>query len=144
MLKQKLRDLFIVQTIKHTLDFLGAWPILIGIVIAVSGTAWTWLSAAPLQILGLTSFSTIVAAIYVALLPRLIQTLYATTVYDRPDVTIWSRANTLRLYQAACLLADVEPRNPVPTPARGYLHLLLSAARDGQLKIEAGLVNPAS
>ncbi|MDA9477886.1 hypothetical protein XI03_26075 [Bradyrhizobium sp. CCBAU 65884] len=133
MLK-KLSGMFVVQAVKHVLDFIGFWPIAIAFAIATGATVWTWLSSAPLPVLVITTFSSIVASIYVALLPRLLRTLFATKTFERPDLSPWSRATTLRLYQAACLLAEIHPNVPVPAPARGHLQMLISAAREGKFK----------
>ncbi|QHP69996.1 hypothetical protein EI171_23485 [Bradyrhizobium sp. LCT2] len=136
MLK-KLSEMLVVQAVKHVLDFIGFWPIAVAFAIATAATVWTWLSSASVQVLVLTTFSTIVASVYLALLPRFVRTLFATKTFDRPDLSPWSRATTLRLYQAACLLADIDPTVPVPAPARGHLQMLISAAKEEKFKTNA-------
>ena len=54
----------------------------------------------------------------------------------RPDPEIWRHLSTLRLYEAACLLADIEPNKSKidePGDVNGWYRALCDAIRDNEI-----------
>ena len=132
----------VVQSAKAVLDHFGLWPFVAGLLIAAGSGLWTWAARQPPSVMVLTSFSAGVAGLYAFLLPATIKLLMAGKVYPKIDVGPWRNAPSLRLYQMACIMAGIEPKNPTPTPARGWLQTLMTSAAAGKFKTEPGVIVP--
>jgi hypothetical protein len=138
---RKLGEMAVVQSAKAVLDHFGLWPIIAGIFIASASSLWTWAERQPLSVIVLTSASAGIAAIYAVLLPGVVRLLMAGKIYPKINPIPWRNATSLRLYQMACILAGIEPKTPVPAPARGWLQTLITGAADGKFSIQDGMIS---
>jgi uncharacterized membrane protein YcfT len=144
-LGKKLGEMAVIQSVKAVLEHFGVWPFVAGILIAVGSSLWTWAARQPLSVIALTSFSAGIAATYAVLLPAVLRLLMAGRIYPKVDIRPWRKAPSLALFQVACIMAGIEPKLPVPPPARGWLHTLMTNAQQGKLKLEvAGAIYSSS
>jgi hypothetical protein len=126
-------------TIAVVLGWFGVTSYVVGAIIAIGGAGWALMTgvAAPIAFMG--AFCTATAAAYLALLPmayRTLQRAQETSPRARPDPEIWRHVQELRLYEAACLLADIEPDLPIvsrPGDANGWYRALCEAVRGRQI-----------
>jgi hypothetical protein len=89
---------------------LSAW--IAGIGTAIGGTAWAMISGIPVPLVIMAAFCTFTGAVYLALAPmayRTLQLVHKSPARTRPDPEIWRHLQNLQLFEAACLLADIEP-----------------------------------
>jgi hypothetical protein len=132
-----------ISNIKTALAILGwlglsAW---IGTIATTAGAAaWAVITGVSTPLVIMAVFCTLVAGAYLGLLPmayRVLLRAQDSAPRQRPDPEIWRHVPRLQLYEAACLLADVEPNVPtvsMPGDANGWYRALVEAIRSGELK----------
>jgi hypothetical protein len=114
----------------------------VGTLTAVGGTVWAMISGFSAPIVIMAAFCTLTAGVYLGLVPLAYRALLRVQEIgpkrDRPSPEVWQHLPELRLYDAACLLADIEPDKPAvskPGDANGWYRMLCEAIRSGELHI---------
>jgi len=122
-----------VGTVSTVIGGLGLSAWIAGAAAAIGGAAWAMIIglAAPLVIMA--AFCTLTGAVYLALAPmayRTLQMVQKSPARTRPDPEIWRHLPNLQLFEAACLLADIEPdflTADNPGDANGWFRALCEA-----------------
>jgi hypothetical protein len=134
----------IISNVKAVLAILGVLELsasISTILVSVGGGVWAVITGIPLPLVVMAAFCTFTGGIYLALAPMAYRAL--TRIQDapppvrRPDPEIWRHVSRLELFQAACLLADIEPDFTIvdkPGDANGWLTVLRDALRSDEIK----------
>jgi hypothetical protein len=99
-------------TIITVIGWLGISAWVVGLASTVGGVGWAMISGIPGPFVLMAAFCTFTGAVYLALVPMVYRALLrvqASPARTRPDPEIWRHLSTLQLYEAACLLADIDP-----------------------------------
>jgi hypothetical protein len=117
---------------------LSAWAS--GIAVAVGGTAWAMITHVSTPLVIMAAFCTFTGAVYLGLAPmayRVLMRAQDTPARPvRPDPEIWRHLSTLKLYEAACLLADIEPNKENiarPGDENGWYRALSEAIKSHEI-----------
>jgi hypothetical protein len=106
------------------LGWLGFTGFLVGIATAFAGAAWAVINGIAAPIVVMAALCVFTAAVYLAMAPmafRVLQRAQEVPIRTRPDPEIWRHLKEMRLFEAACLLADIEPDLPtVSRPGDAY------------------------
>jgi hypothetical protein len=126
------------QNIASIIGYFGVSGWIAGVIAAVSGSVWAVITHVSLPIVIMAAFCTFTAAVYLGLVPVAFRALERVNDAPRarPDPTIWRHVPELRLFEAACLLADVIPSKPAadrPGDANAWYRALVNAVRSGEL-----------
>jgi len=114
--------------------WLGAPQLAASFLIAAGSWAYGYLRKEPVVTLSMSAVSLFVALAYLSRLP-----VIARWMSSKPKARIWRHADTLALWHAACLLADIEPPAAMtgwlPTSdANAYYAVLALAVSAGELE----------
>lgn len=129
-----------ISTISTVIGWLGLTTSVSGAAGAVGAAVWAVVTGVPIPIVVMAAFCTITAAAYLALIPMAYRALLRAQdipIGNRPDPQVWRILPQFTLWQAACLLADVEPTIGfinVPSSANGYSHALSIEINSGRMK----------
>jgi hypothetical protein len=128
-----------IGTLWLLLGWFGLSTTIVSLLTVVGGSAWAMATGIAAPIVLMAAFCTITAGAYLALVPmayRALQRAQDSPTRVRPDPEIWRHMPRLKLYEAACLLADVEPDIPIvsrPGDPNGWYRALCEAVRDNEL-----------
>jgi hypothetical protein len=120
-------------TITTVVGWIGISAWFAGLASTVGGAAWAMISGIPASLVIMAAFCTFTGAVYLAMVPmayhalRLVQ---KSPARSRPDPEIWRHLPNLQLFEAACLLADIEPDFQTadnPGDANGWFRALCEA-----------------
>lgn len=105
------------------------------LVAALGGMASAWgylqVSVPAWSVAVLVGFATFLTVLFVWKLPTLYKVVGADASHQAAPG--WGHSTTLHLFQAACLLEDIEPQLPVPRKAQVWVHQLAFALENGEL-----------
>lgn len=118
------------------------WGPLTGLAIAIGGGVWAVMIGVATPIVLMAIFCTITASAYLALVPmayKVLRKVEDMPVRVRPDPEIWRHLERYYLFEAACLLADLEPNLVLAQrgDAYGWYRALVEAVRSQKLTILA-------
>jgi hypothetical protein len=129
-----------VKALLAILGWLGLSAWVGGIATAAGGAVWAVMTHVSTPLVIMAVFCTFTGAVYLGLAPMAYRALAriqdAPTRPIRPDPEIWRHLSTLRLYEAACLLADIEPNKSKvdePGDVNGWYRALYDAIRDNEI-----------
>ena len=121
-----------------------------GFALAIAGGAWLVTHGIPWPLAAMAAYCTTVAAMFVALIPALRRETSGAVVAEtaKPNYSIWQHRTEYHLYEAAYLLANMEPnRDPVlmTGDAAAWFNLLSEAIKKNELaRIQTKLDNDAN
>lgn len=130
------------DTLWSVIGFFGWKPFVVATALAAGGWIWGYLRHEPVVTLSMGATTFFIALIYVAKLPAI-----SNLLGERPHYKVWSRLQSLALWQAACLFAEVSPPAAMSSflpnsEADAYFNLLVEGVRSGDLeRVKTG--NPA-
>jgi hypothetical protein len=105
------------------------------VVVGIGGAAWTWLQHLPSSIVVIGSTCAVLAVANARMLVAVWRLRPRAAPLARPNVEIWRHPSEYTLFQAACLLADVEPDAGLPAPnAKAWFAALKSGVERGDLQ----------
>jgi hypothetical protein len=122
------------NTLWTIIQWFGWRQLVVTIAIAAGGWVYGYVKDEPIATLSMSAVSIFVALAYGWKLPVVTKLLSA-----KPNVKIWRHANTLALWQAACLLDDISPPIAMGTwfptrDAEAYYSVLHQAVLDGEVE----------
>ncbi len=106
-------------------------PVLLGMLGAAGSVALSLYGSMPTWAVVLVGVAAFLTAIYLWNLSALYRAISPEAYY--PAHHGWRFATTVHLFQAACLLEDVEPQSPLPRRAVVWWHQLGFAMENGEL-----------
>lgn len=134
-LGKRFRDFIAnLKSFKDVLDWFGLWPLVVALLSSAGFAIWSFLSGLPLPLLIVISSVALIVPPLVVLLAKSARLISGGRVYRKPDLRAWRHVELLRLYEAACLQAGIEPQLPTPKPACGWLQVFISAAHSGHIE----------
>ena len=109
--------------------------------ISVGTSIWAYMQGVPTSIIAAIAFCIFVQAMY---LTKLYEFTNVARKSRSPNLEIWRHRNELRLCEAACLLADVEPDLVMPDKnAQAWFGVLCEAIRKGELAYVRTMFDPS-
>jgi hypothetical protein len=110
-----------------------------GVALATIGGAWLVSHGIPWPLAAMAAYCTIAAAMFVALIPTFRREAggVVATQISKPNYSIWRHRAEYYLYEAAYLLADMEPsRNPalMAGDVAAWFNLLSEAIKKNELR----------
>lgn len=121
------------------LGWFGLSAAILSLGATIGGVVWAMTTGIAAPVVMMAAFCTLTAGAYFTLLPmafRALQRAQAAPVRVRPDPEIWRHVLRIQLYQAACLLADIEPDYQAvdkPGDANGWFTALCDALKADEL-----------
>jgi hypothetical protein len=121
------------KSIVAVIGWLGLTAWVTGLAAAFGGAAWAMINGISAPIIIMAVFCTITAGTYLAIVPmafRILRRIEDAPLRIRPSPEIWQHVPRLRLFEAACLLADIDPDLPLvsrPGDANGWYRAICEA-----------------
>lgn len=122
------------DTLWTIIGWFGWKQLLLSSVVAITGWVYGYVRNEPIVTLSMSAIYLFIGIAFVTRLPAITKLMSS-----KPNSGIWRHAETLALWQAACLLAEVSPpagmTGWLPTPdANAYYSVLALAVRDGEVE----------
>jgi hypothetical protein len=137
-----------VGTVATVFGWLGLSASIVGISTAIGGVVWAMISGIAAPLIVMAAFCTFTGAVYLALAPmayRALQLVQKSPARARPDPEIWRHLPNLQLFEAACLLTDIDPDYQIannPGDANGWFRALSEAIMTKEIsRVESPLDN---
>jgi hypothetical protein len=92
------------------LGWLGWRSVVASAATFIAGGVGAIMQSVPLSIALMAAFCAAVAMLFLAQLPAFIRATQTMRPQERPDPDVWRHVPRLKLYEAACLLANVQPK----------------------------------
>jgi hypothetical protein len=128
------------KAIWTVIGWFGLAGTVVGTVTAIGGTVWAMITGISAPIVIMAAFCTLTAGIYLGLVPMAYRALLRFQEMEptraRPDTEIWRHLSEFKLYEAACLFADIDPDIPTvskPGDANGWYRALCQAINNGEI-----------
>jgi hypothetical protein len=137
-----------IATVATVIGWLGLSAWIAGVGAAILGVVWAMISGVAAPIVFMAAFCTFTGAVYLALAPmayRALQLVKKSPARARPDPEIWRHLPNLQLFEAACLLTDIDPDYQIadnPGDANGWFRALSEAIKTKEIsRVESPLDN---
>jgi len=134
------RAISTVKSVLAVVGWLGLTGLLTGIAAAIGGTVWAMITGISAPLVIMAAFCTFTGAVYLSLAPMAYLALIRARDAPprmRPDPEVWRHLSQFQIFEAGCLLADMEPSTSLanePGSSNGFCRALCIEVNNGNMQ----------